>query len=48
MLVAGWLPWDLVSETELTCGMFIREQALDQLLWKGEGRSRNGRGKASL
>lgn len=48
MLVVGWLPWDLLSETKLTCDVFIREQTLDQHLWKGEVRSRMGRGKASL
>lgn len=39
MLVAGWLLFESVYETELTCVVFIRENTLDQHLWKGEGGS---------
>lgn len=44
-----WIvPWDFLSETKLTCDVFIREQTWDQHLWEGAGGSRMCRGKASL
>ena len=36
MLVAGWLPFEWVCETELTGGVFIQEHSLDQHLWEAE------------
>lgn len=44
-LVAGGLCWEFISETELTCSVLIRENTLDQHLWKGEGGNRIDRGK---
>lgn len=48
MLLAGWFPLELVSETELTCSVSIREKISDQHLWKVEGESKMDREKATL